>query len=122
MLMRFARTLILLAAAGVAYAGPVAACVCAADAMNEMPCCPDDVQQPGQSPCAQPDAEMNAPCDAVPADLLPTGSQDLSVPVAISAGVPSSWLVHGPPLSPTATPPPPHDSRPIYLITGRLRI
>lgn len=121
MLMRFARTLILLAVAGVAYAGPLAACVCAAEPMDEMPCCPDDAQQHGQSPCTQPN-EMNAPCDAVPADLLAAGSQDLSPPIAISAALPSSWLAHGPPLTSIATTPPPHDSPPIYLITGRLRI
>lgn len=121
MLMRFARTLFLLAVAGVAYAGPLAACVCAAEPMDEMPCCPDDAQQHGQSPCTQPD-EMNAPCDAVPADLLPVGTHDLSPPIAISSALPSLWFVRGPPLKSIASTPPPDGSSPIYLITGRLRI
>jgi hypothetical protein len=121
MLSRFARTLILLAVAGVAYAGPVAACVCAADAMDEMPCCPDNLQHHGQSNCPQPDSGVNAVCDPAPADFLSAGSLDLSLPIAISAAL-RLWFVPGPPISSIATSPSPHDSPPIYLITGRLRI
>jgi len=120
MLTRFSRALILLAAAGVAYAGPVAACLCVTEAMEQMPCCPDDARQQDQAPCAQPDSAAAVACDPVPTDLLAT-VQDLSPPVAISAGLvlPS---VHGPPASSLASSPPPHDSPPIYLTTLRLRI
>ncbi len=119
MLTRFARALILFAAAGVVYAGPVAACLCVADATEQMPCCPDDVRQ-DQAPCAQPDSAVAVACDPVPTDLL-AAAQDLSPPVAVSAGLvlPS---VHGPPASSLATSLPPHDSPPIYLTTLRLRI
>ena len=122
MISRLSRLLILFAAAGVAYAGPVAACVCFAEPMEEMPCCPDDARQQDHSNCAQPDSAVNAACDPVPADLLSAaGTQDLSPPVAISAALPP-WSVRGPPASSSATSPPPHDSPPIYLITLRLRI
>ena len=121
MLTRFSRVLVLLAAAGVVYAGPLAACVCVAERMDEMPCCPDDAEQQDHSNCTQPDSEVNAACDTVPADLLPAGTQDLSPPIAISAALPP-WSVHGPPVSSIATSLPPHDSAPIYLITLRLRI
>ena len=121
MLTRFSRVLVLLAAAGVAYAGPVAACVCVAEPMEEMPCCPDDAEQQNHSDCSQLGFEANAACDTVPAELLPAGTQDLSPPVAISAVLPP-WSVHGPPVPSIATSLPPHDSAPIYLITLRLRI
>jgi hypothetical protein len=121
MFARFSRVLVLLAAAGVVYAGPVAACLCAAEPVRQMPCCPDDAQQQDQSDCRQPDSQANAVCDPVPVDLLAAGTLDLSPPIAISAALPS-WSVHGPPRAALATFPPPHDSPPIYLITLRLRI
>ena len=121
MISRLSRLLILLAAAGVAYAGPVAACLCVAEPMDEMPCCPDDAQQQDHSNCAQPDSAVSAACDPVPTDLLPVGTQDLSPPIAISAALPPR-SVRGPPASSIATPPPHHDSPPIYLLTLRLRI
>lgn len=120
MLTRFVRALILLAAAGVAYAGPVTACLCVTEPMERMPCCPDDARQQDQAPCALPDSAAAVACDPVPTDLL-AAAQDLSPPVAVSAGLvlPS---VHGPPVSSLATSLPPHDSPPIYLTTLRLRI
>lgn len=121
MLTRFTRALILLAAAGAVYAGPVAACLCVAEPMEAMPCCPDDAQQQDHSNCAQPDSELNAACDPVPADILSAGTQDLSPPIAIFGAL-APWSVHGPPVSAIATSPPPHNFPPIYLITLRLRI
>ncbi|HEX5059408.1 MAG TPA: hypothetical protein VFV99_08620, partial [Kofleriaceae bacterium] len=121
MISRLSRVLILLAAAGVAYAGPVAACLCVDGPADEMPCCPDDVQQQDHSNCPQPDSEVAVACDTVPADLLPAGTQDLSPPVAISAALPP-WAVHGPPVWSITTSPPHHHSPPIYLVTLRLRI
>jgi hypothetical protein len=121
MLTRFSRILILLAAAGVAYAGPLAACVCVAAPIDAMPCCPDAAEQLDQSDCIQPDSELNAACEPAPADLLPAGTLDLSPPIAISAALPP-WAVHGPPDSSTAISRPPPEFPPIYLITLRLRI
>ena len=122
MLGRFSRILLLVAAAGVAYAGPVAACVCAAAAfMSEMPCCPDEAQPPDQSKCAQPDAELRAACDPVPADGLAAGTHDVFPPIALSAA-PLPQLVHGPPRSALAAPLASHQSPPLYLTTLRLRI
>ena len=122
MLSRFARTLILLAVAGVAYAGPVAACVCAVNPMDEMPCCPDNAQQQDQSNCTQPDSDLSTVCDPAPADVVTAGSHDLSPPIAISMVLPSSWPTRGPPAPSIATAPPPHDFPPVYLTTLRLRI
>jgi hypothetical protein len=121
MLARFSRILILLAVAAVVYAGPVAACVCAAELAPEMSCCPDDAQQQDRSDCMQSDSAASAVCDPVPADLLAAGMPDLSPPIAIAAA-PPPWSVHGPPPAALATSPPPHDSPPVYLVTLRLRI
>lgn len=120
MLTRFTRAWILFAAAGIAYAGPIAACLCVADVMEQMPCCPDDARQQDQAPCEQPDSAAAVACNPVPTDLL-AAAQDPSPPVAVSAGLVLS-SVHGPPASSLATSLPPHASPPIYLTTLRLRI
>jgi hypothetical protein len=121
MISRLSRLLIVLTAAVVAYAGPVAACLCVNEPAKEMPCCPDDVQQQDHSNCPQSDSELTAACDTVPADFVPAGTQDLSLPVALSAA-PPPWVVHGPPAASIATSPPHRHSSPIYLVTQRLRI
>lgn len=118
---RLLRVVILLAVTGVAYAGPVATCLCLADPVDEMPCCPDDVQQQDQSNALPPESAAAVACDTVPADLLRAGTDELPPPAAVSAAL-SPWSVHGPPASSIAVSPPLHDSRPIYLITLRLRI
>lgn len=121
MLTRFTRVLILLAAAGVTYAGPLAACLCAVAATQQMPCCPDDAQQLDQSVCMQPDSAASVTCDPVATDLLSTGTYDLAPPIAFAATQLPSF-VHDPPTPSIAIAPPPHASPPIYLTTLRLRI
>ena len=118
---RLLRVLILLAVTSVAYAGPVATCLCLADPADEMPCCPDDLQQQDQSNGSQPESAVAGACDTLPADLLRAGTEDLPPPAAVLAALPP-WSVHGPPASSITASPPLHDSRPIYLITLRLRI
>jgi hypothetical protein len=114
-----ARKLLLLLTLAVLYGGPVAACVCPDRAMPEMPCCPD---QP-QNPCDQllPPHAFDRVCDPAPAQLLSTYAYDLSAPVAITHWTTApEWRAQAPP---------PRGSplrvvlgqRPIYLTTLRLR-
>ena len=113
------RWLIALAALCVAYAGPVAACVCAKGAPMDMPCCPD--QHADQSNCQQPDSHAAAVCEPAAAQVLSSVSFDVYVPAANFAVASPLWSVHGPPLLPTPHPQSVHDSPPIYLVTLRLR-
>ena len=113
------RWLVAFAALCVAYAGPVAACVCAKGTPMEMPCCPD--QHADQSNRQQPDSQAAAACDPAPAHVVSSVALDVSVPVANFAAASPLWSAHGPPLAPMPHRPSVHDSPPIYLVTLRLR-
>jgi hypothetical protein len=81
---RFSRSfnwLIAIAALCVAYAGPVAACVCAKGVPMEMPCCPDQ-HGSNHSNCDQPDSHAATVCSPVPAHALSSVSFDVFFPVA----------------------------------------
>lgn len=119
-LSRFSRLLVALAALCVMYAGPVAACVCATDAMSAMPCCPD--QAPDESDCALPDAEVGAPCDPVSADVLTSVAFDHIPSPAVAPAHVLFWSAsHGPPTVPIPAPDLTSPAAPIYLVTLRLR-
>lgn len=121
MLLRFARQILILAALGVLYAGPVSACACPHQVSHSMPCCPDDMPAPDQPNCAQPapTATYNV-CDPVPADTLSAGTIGFQLPPP--ADIYS--ILPAPPFEPIARAPATQSFRPppIYLITLRLRI
>jgi hypothetical protein len=118
---RFARTFAVFTAMGLLYAGPVAACICVDEPMPAMPCCPDDPQDSDQTTHASPDLTSYSACTLVPADLLPSGPQDLPSPVAISGTAALEWSPRAPPAVWVPRPQEPHESPPIYLVTLRLR-
>ena len=118
---RFARVLTVLAAMAVLYAGPVAACICVDQPMPEMPCCPDDRQDSDQATQLPANLASSSDCTFVPADLLPSGPQDLPSPVAISSVIPPEWSLRAPPEPWVHRSPPRYHSPPIYLVTLRLR-
>lgn len=119
-LSRFSRLLVALAALCVLYAGPVAACVCAMDAVSTMPCCPD--QAPDDSDCALPDADVGAACAPVSADALTSVAFDH---VSSPAVAPTPVLLWNASRGPPTVPIPARDvashAAPIYLVTLRLR-
>jgi hypothetical protein len=118
---RFARALTVLAAMAVLYAGPIAACICVDEPMPAMPCCPDDLQDSDQATQLPADLASYSDCTFVPADLLPSGPQDLPSPIAISSAIPPEWSPRAPP-EPRIHRSPTHCySPPIYLVTLRLR-
>jgi hypothetical protein len=118
---RFARVLTVLATMAVLYTGPVAACICVDEPMPEMPCCPDDPQDSDQATQMPADLASYSDCTFVPADLLPSGPQDLPPPVAISSAVPPEWWPRAPPEPWVRRSPTRYPSPPIYLVTLRLR-
>jgi hypothetical protein len=118
---RFTRMLTVLAAMAVLYAGPVAACICVDEPMPAMPCCPDDLQDSDQARQLPADLASYADCTLVPADLLPSGPQDLPPSVAISSAVPPEWSPRAPPEPRVRRAPTHYQSLPIYLVTLRLR-
>lgn len=118
MFSRSYRCLIALIAFCVLYAGPVAACVCAMDSMNAMPCCPD--QGPDASDCAQPDSQVNRTCDPISADALTSVPFDLAPPLMLVVSVRLSDY-GGPPRVPLQTWHKTNDT-PVYLATLRLRV
>jgi hypothetical protein len=119
-ILRSSKVLVALAAFCVLYAGPVAACVCAMDAMSEMPCCPD--QGPDAADCALPDAQVGAVCDPVSADALTSASLDFSAAPAVVTAPLHLWPPQGPPRVPIPSRQLTSDDTPIYLVTLRLRI
>ena len=114
------RWFVAFAALCLAYAGPVAACVCAKGAPVDMPCCPDQ-HGSDQSNCQQPDSDAAAACDPAPAHVLASVSFDVSFPVANFAAASPLWSAHGPPPVPIPHRQSVHDCPPIYLVTLRLR-
>lgn len=118
---RFARVLTVLAAMGILYSGPVAACICIDEPMPEMPCCPDDPQDSDRATHLPADLASYSNCAFVPSDLLPSGAQDLPSPVAISSAVPPEWSPRAPPEPWVRRSLADYPSPPIYLVTLRLR-
>ena len=118
---RFARALTVLAAIAVLYAGPIAACICVDQPMPELPCCPDDPRDSDQAAQLPADLASYSGCTFVPADLLPSGPQDLPSPVAISSAIPPEWSPRTPPEPRVRRSPTHYHFPPIYLVTLRLR-
>lgn len=119
MLSRSYRCLVAVIAFCVMYAGPVAACVCAMDAMAEMPCCPD--QGPDASDCDQPDSQASAACDPISAQALTSVPFDLAPPLMLVVSVRLSDY-GGPPRVPLPTWRQESNDTPVYLATLRLRV
>jgi hypothetical protein len=113
------RCLVALLVFCVMYAGPVAACVCAMDSMNAMPCCPD--QGPDASDCAQPDSQVSATCDPISADALPSVPLDLVAPPMLVVSLALSDY-GGPPTVPIPAQQQKKNDTPVYLATLRLRV
>lgn len=118
MFSRSYRCLIALIAFCVMYAGPVAACVCAIDAMSAMPCCPD--QGPDASDCVQPDVQVSGACDPISADALTSVPFDLAPPLLVVSLELSDY--GGPPRVPIPKRHQTSSDTPVYLATLRLRV
>lgn len=123
MMFRFLRSFKWLVAFGalcVAFAGPVAACVCAKGAPMDMPCCPDQ-HGSNQSNCDQPDFHGAGVCNPMPAHGVSSVSFDVCFAVANFAAASPLWSARGPPLVPIPHRQSVYDYPPIYLVTLRLR-
>ena len=119
MLPRSYRYLVTLIAFCVMYAGPVAACVCAMDAMSAMPCCPD--QGPDASDCVQQDSQVSGFCDPVSADAVTSVPLDFAPPLMFVVSLHVNDY-GGPPRVPLPTWHRQSNHTPVYLATLRLRV
>ena len=119
MLRRLQPVILLAAALGIVYAGPVAACVCADGPVTAMPCCPDDAQPPGDANHHAP-AEVDIACDPLSAEALLPSVPDIPQTVAVSSELPP-WLTVDPPERAAPAYLPRYGGPPIYLVTLRLR-
>jgi hypothetical protein len=119
MLRRLEQAILVVAALGILYSGPLAACVCADPPPASMPCCADDPQPSAHADHhSQPDVQ--AACDPLAADALPPSSPDFPQTLALWNDVPL-WLASDPPARAQQVELPPYASPPIYLVTLRLR-
>jgi hypothetical protein len=114
MLRRYKAPILVLAALGVLFAGPVAACLCVDE---PMPCCPDE-PEPAQHPNDACATHVAAPCEATPPETLLPSAPDSPQP---AASVAPAWYEHAPPVTAAPPTPEPYASPPIYLVTLRLR-
>lgn len=132
----FTKVIVALVAAGVMYAGPVAACVCTDRATDEhrhsagdyahhhmasMPCCPDESPDSDPSHDSWSDSGAYRACDPMPADVLPVSLHDVPAPIAMAVAA-LAWPARGPPNTGGSYLVEPQPASPIYLTTRRLRI